>query len=265
MLAVLLALTISAQQAPQSAETVIEKQEVPREHPEGHTRAPEQPTRQPIAPSNEPISSASRPMDPGQQESRNGQPGEDWVDRLRTDPVATFTMLLFVATVLLWWATRRLVKGAEDTAERELRAYLFTDSAKIASPPSNQGGSITLVLKNFGLTPVYNYTLSWGVRVVSAIPGGVAPDVPEVTPSDQLRGPLPPGATHSLRPPLPVLTDDELGELASGKKLLYAYGKIVYKDAFGKRRFTKFCYAWGGIYGSGVGHLAFADKGNEAD
>jgi hypothetical protein len=119
-------------------------------------------------------------------------------------------------------------------------------------------------LKNFGATPAYNYILSVNVRVVTVPPDGSVPDVPELTPSEQSRGPLPPGAPHTVRPRLPKLAG-ELGEIESGKKLLYVYGTIVYRDAFSKKRTTKFCYAWGGVYGSGVGNMAFADKGNKAD
>jgi hypothetical protein len=34
------------------------------------------------------------------------------------------TFLLFAATIALWWATRRLVAGAENTAIQQLRAYI---------------------------------------------------------------------------------------------------------------------------------------------
>jgi hypothetical protein len=39
--------------------------------------------------------------------------------------------LLFLATMALFWATWRLVKGAEKTAERQLRAYVFVQPVGI--------------------------------------------------------------------------------------------------------------------------------------
>jgi hypothetical protein len=40
-----------------------------------------------------------------------------------------FTFLLFGATIALWWSTRRLVRGAEQTARAQLRAYVFASAA----------------------------------------------------------------------------------------------------------------------------------------
>lgn len=52
---------------------------------------------------------------------------EDWLNKLWSDPVATFTGLLFIATAALiitggvqWWETR-------GTAKRQLRAYVMLD------------------------------------------------------------------------------------------------------------------------------------------
>jgi hypothetical protein len=42
-----------------------------------------------------------------------------------TAVLALATIGLFGATAALWYHTRKLVKGAEDTAERQLRAYIL--------------------------------------------------------------------------------------------------------------------------------------------
>jgi hypothetical protein len=39
--------------------------------------------------------------------------------------LAILTLTLALGTFGLWLATRRLVRGAEDTAERQLRAYVL--------------------------------------------------------------------------------------------------------------------------------------------
>lgn len=41
-----------------------------------------------------------------------------------------FTFLLFLATVALWWSTRRLVKGADETAKTQLRPYVFVQNVE---------------------------------------------------------------------------------------------------------------------------------------
>src|ERR1700733_4819113 len=45
--------------------------------------------------------------------------------------VALFTALLFFATLALWWATRGLVVGADETARRQLRAYISIMPARL--------------------------------------------------------------------------------------------------------------------------------------
>src|SRR5438105_15050671 len=74
----------------------------------------------------------------------------------------TVTFLLFVATLALWWSTRRLVSGAEFTAKRQLRAYVNVAVAR-ASP---QGDLFRyyVEVKNFGQTPAYDVTLRYGIR-----------------------------------------------------------------------------------------------------
>lgn len=46
---------------------------------------------------------------------------ENWDDD-RT--IAAFTIVLAFSTIFLWLSTRRLVIGSEETAKRQLRAYL---------------------------------------------------------------------------------------------------------------------------------------------
>jgi predicted tellurium resistance membrane protein TerC len=41
--------------------------------------------------------------------------------------IGSFTLLLVVVTAWLVWATIKLWRGAEDTAQRQLRAYLFIE------------------------------------------------------------------------------------------------------------------------------------------
>ena len=83
------------------------------------------------------------------------EPKEDWWTRLRTDPVATFTGLLFVATLLLFWATRNLVNGAEESSKRQLRAYLGIKSQTIRRVGHNEYQAV-ITIENTGQTPAHN-------------------------------------------------------------------------------------------------------------
>ena len=67
------------------------------------------------------------------------------------------TLLIAIFTGLLWYTTHRLVKGAEDTAQKQLRAYLAVSEAKIVEIPDNQPtykeNYVFIKVKNFGQTP----------------------------------------------------------------------------------------------------------------
>jgi hypothetical protein len=81
---------------------------------------------------------------------------ESWIHLLRTDPVASFTALLFFATGAIWWATRGLVKGAEKTSERQLRAYVFIRRAVITEPFAKEGGELRLVIRTMARRQLTN-------------------------------------------------------------------------------------------------------------
>jgi hypothetical protein len=70
--------------------------------------------------------------------------------------LVTVTFLLFAATLALWWSTRRLVKGGESTAKRQLRAYVVA-TIKGCDVPETSDGIFTfhLAIKNTGQTPAH--------------------------------------------------------------------------------------------------------------
>jgi hypothetical protein len=70
--------------------------------------------------------------------------------------LVTVTFLLFAATFALWWSTRRLVKSGENTAKRQLRAYIVATIKGCDVPETNDGiFTFHLAIKNTGLHPVW--------------------------------------------------------------------------------------------------------------
>ncbi len=63
--------------------------------------------------------------------------------------------LLSAATFGLWYATWKLVKGSEKTAERQLRAYIFVGANKAPSLEVNDIPELELFVKNVGQTPAH--------------------------------------------------------------------------------------------------------------
>jgi hypothetical protein len=67
----------------------------------------------------------------------------------------------------LWKATRDLVKGAEQTAERQLRAYVFVDVAEIRNFGTSEPMQGVVKIKNSEQTPAYK--LSGWTRIASDV------------------------------------------------------------------------------------------------
>ena len=70
----------------------------------------------------------------GSDKSADNKDKEPFWQRATSDPVAVFTLILTAftgilawATYSLWKATQQLVIGAENTSERQLRAYVTLD------------------------------------------------------------------------------------------------------------------------------------------
>ena len=75
--------------------------------------------------------------------------------------IAIFTIILGIATVFLWRATDKLVREADDTATRQLRAYVHLENItafKLATGPEPK---IQNRLKNFGQTPAREITVTY--------------------------------------------------------------------------------------------------------
>ncbi len=189
---------------------------------------------------------------PGQQAESRGQAGDEqgsefWPPiygyRLKiTDTLlVAVTFLLFVATLALWWSTRSLVKGAELTSERQLRAYLVVNVKDFVWPRS-QGGplTITLEIKNTGQTPAHDlrslsrtafldYPLSPGFDF--SLPFSQDPSV----------GLLGPGESIYITASDQLTGDEWLVLKWDKKKRLCTYGTLTYRDIFDASRHTNIC------------------------
>lgn len=156
------------------------------------------------------------------------------------------TFLLFIATLALWWSTRRLVKGAELIAERQLRAYVFLTGIDFIEQDKKQDRFIhKFEIKNTGLTPAYKL---WIESLTRPLPHPLpadfsfAIDPPGRNPSVMMLGP---GQTtgHDSHADEPLSKTEliKIRSLETGTRL-YTFGTIRYEDAFGRKKFTNFCY-----------------------
>lgn len=111
------------------------------------------------------------------------------------------------------------------------------------------GVFLTVDFKNLGKTPAMQFT---GIIVgYITLPNGGTPDFDELIThysKTEYRGigaisPDPPDVSHLTTQTLPVDTIITT-EIASGKRTVYAFGIMEYRDVFDEPRKTRFCYAF---------------------
>jgi len=109
-----------------------------------------------------------------------------------TVALAWITLALAVFTAGLWLATYGLVKGAKETAERELRAYIGVENIFLRGPTLSHLGAnpklpdiaatpddrVFVRIRNFGRTPAYDTKIwtDWqGISPFGAPPSMLLP------------------------------------------------------------------------------------------
>ncbi len=154
--------------------------------------------------------------------------------------LAVVTAALAWFTFRLWGATGKLVVGADKTAERQLRAYLWVVpdvEGKFSSISDLCTRGVKLVVKNGGQTPAY------GVKHFASI--GLFESESDLDDMDfsepGSKFVLNPGAESYLRIGRSApLSADDLARINASKAFVYIWGEVRYKDAFKREQWTKF-------------------------
>jgi hypothetical protein len=170
------------------------------------------------------------------------------------------------------------------SSERQLRAYVVCESASIfnvANPvPIFQGQVFTptgaeitnpgagpaavVIIKNTGQTPAYD-VVHWAnicfreYPLIASLPAKIPGD--GKFPRSILGSGIPSNKLLQLNP---RLTDLQIASLRAGTEVVYVYGEITYKDAFGKQWFTHYRSMYHPMSGAiGVSTiLSFCEEGN---
>jgi hypothetical protein len=153
-----------------------------------------------------------------------------------------FTFILASSTVLLWLATRDLVKDAEDTAERRLRAYVYIGSFNMDLQNNLDGSSTFTVnpsLKVFSITPAAWVSPSWDLKILPAWSPGQFPALPITAGRADLVAA--PGQDYRIGAKNVTLQKIDIKSLKNRTTMIVAFGRITYNDVFGKPRWTDFC------------------------
>lgn len=162
-------------------------------------------------------------------------------ERTSEDPVALYTLVLSVftallgfATVRLWFVTSELVDGAEDTARRQLRAYLGVVDAHIEIAHGRI--SVAMHIKNFSPTPAYQFRYGLSYQISS---------IPSLRPADldftDAQWDMSPQAQTTMRAST-LVNMAEIQAILMSVVTVTICGRATYADAFGHPRFIEFTY-----------------------
>lgn len=171
---------------------------------------------------------------------------EGWIEKFVGDPVALFTMVLTGATVGLWLATRslwvateQLVKGAEDTTRRQLRAYVSVHAGIVQYQKVGDGHCIVInvTLKNQGVTPAYRFKtgLQGDIYKISDIP--FANELRSDSDQSSILGP---GSEFQIRTNPLWLDHSQMNGLTHKELSYFIWGSARYVDAFDVERYFIF-------------------------
>ena len=137
------------------------------------------------------------------------------------------------ATLALWVATKRLVQGADDTARRQLRAYVGLEKISITFVGSPPNAVARIEYKNFGKTPAYK--IACRLYLASRPNPLLAPM--DIRASDSL-GLLDLMPNHQNLSHPDLLLDyfaDPLDAIRRQEVAVYLLGEVVYLDSFGNK------------------------------
>lgn len=156
-----------------------------------------------------------------------------WVGAL--SPIAT----LVAAVIAIYFAASPQLKLSQDTAHRQLQAYVGVVIGSVNNVAEKQKPDVVVVFKNYGQTPA-TAQYSVAARFVD--------DVSADLPAEPLRPEkfvLFPGNDFSVHFEGDALNAVDIEGLNSGKRPLAIFGRVMYVDAFQKQHQTNFRLLYG--------------------
>lgn len=209
-----------------------------------------------------------------------------WSDVIN-NPVDVFTGTIAFFTILLVAAGFYQATVTRAATRKQLRGYVFVETMDVLNVTGNPpppipgqpppqvgpwryrpdiGPAAMIVIKNSGQTPAYDVVHYGNICLREYQP---SPDLPpqHYIPTATKVAMPPDGKTSKFVNMLQPLTNEEIDQLRIGTHALYFYGKITYKDIFGKKRFTNFRYFHNGFIGilGQTTAVTGCEEGNEAN
>lgn len=161
-------------------------------------------------------------------------------------------------------AARGMLQTMRETAERQMRAYLYVEKTTFSFLPDGNCG-VTFRIKNCGQTPAHKVKLQNLVKVVDWNDGD--PEIPELTfdvDDIELLGSIAPsGDYYEYEVRSPEIIDFST-LVRDSTRAVYLVGDVSYATVFDTDQSTKFRYMIGGTVGWDSDEMFVGDEGNEA-
>ena len=150
--------------------------------------------------------------------------------------------LLAFVSALLWLATNDLVRGTENTAERQLRAYISVEPRGVSEFVPNDRVLAHIGFHNTGQIFAKSVRIHWNAKLCSQ--EEKRPPPVDETGADDHELVIAPRAT--LISGITSFLKTEIAKGLSGDKsyFLYVWGIVRYHDGFKPERFTRFCHRY---------------------
>ena len=187
---------------------------------------------------------------------QNGQQLTSFWQRTTDDPVAFFTLwiMLFtgvvvVANIGLWLVTRRTLDHSRHTADKQLRAYVHVEHAKIDQADDGLPAVASIRFKNCGSTPAYQVRSTILCKLV--FEGDL--ESKETKKRVARYADLGPAQGRTTLMPMDAVIWPMMKHgIESGVGTFYVFGEITYYDAFQDRmrhepHFTRYRFQVVGI------------------
>jgi hypothetical protein len=150
------------------------------------------------------------------------------------DRLAIATLLLFIATFGLYRATSTLVIDAENTAERQLRAYVAVPAPQEVHAFAG-GWRYFPGFENRGVTPTQWLTAKVSYCLTDKrIANFETFDFPDFSDPPAIHDTMVRDA--GIAPPYEIVSNDDLAAISKEKRFFYMWGWIKYWDVFSKNR-----------------------------
>jgi hypothetical protein len=154
--------------------------------------------------------------------------------------------LLAIVTWMLWFATVRLVKGADQTSERQLRAYVSVEPTIVYNFGTTANIFVGVDLQNHGETPAGEIFANFWTGL---LPNQRATNfvLPQADRLLNMNNSLFPKAKVPVRfPHTALLTATDVADVAAGIQSFHILGLLTYRDSFGSQRTTRISASFGG-------------------